>query len=149
MPDHPDIDPDLLEVQREIAEARRFLEAREQRDALRAEVFRVLKDTWRAKVKYGYLPEDVTFKRWLLDASPDEVERAIVITGKKLRYGLYTADSAKLYMTGVLRNILKERGIERQPATEQRTQRRAGNRAPCCSPAVGGTSTPPNSSTGL
>jgi hypothetical protein len=116
----PDADAAFLKVQQEMAELRRFLEAKEERDALRQEVVEYLQGVWYDANKVDYAPNDTTVILWLERYPPEEIETAIRITARANAYRSTiwlekNVSQMSRYTAGVLRN----RSQQVEPCPEQ------------------------------
>jgi len=110
----PPIDTDLkwLEMQQEIAELRRFQEAKTQRDAAMLDVLESLKDRWQELTGLDWAPSDDLLRAAIERAGPSIVEDALSITGRKIRQrkvSSYGSAWAK-YFHGVLRSMIDQQG---------------------------------------
>lgn len=103
----PDADLEFLAIQQEVAELRRFMAAKEQRDAVLEDVLDVLAGTWDARIGTYSPPSDPQFRRWLQTNTPEQIVEAIDITAPK--YHSFWIDHSKAgavkYVSGVLKRL--------------------------------------------
>lgn len=111
----PDADLMFLKAQQEIAEADRYLEAKQRRDVVVNKLCACLIEQWKTGFKTDYAPPEQQFSAWLLRHSPDEIEYAIKIASPKLLRGQFgkpyswdASDTAARYVTGILRSRSNE-----------------------------------------
>lgn len=88
---HPDADLLFLESQQEIAELRRFQEAKAQRDTELARVISLLQADWVSLSGYEWAPSDRIIRQLLNLYSPEIVESAIVDVAGKVGSGYLPA----------------------------------------------------------
>lgn len=101
----PDADLLYLATQQEIVEARRYLSAKVERDAVYAEVVVVLTDLWNEEIGTWSPPPPARFRAWLTYYPAQEIDIAIRLVGPKVQYGdLRGRDNIERYVTGVLKN---------------------------------------------
>jgi hypothetical protein len=115
IPARPDADLAYLEAQQEIAEARRYLESKEERKRLSGSVVAELRDCWRISFDdYTEPPSEKVFLRWFSDYCPEEIEYAIGRTAGRQRahkLSRYLPDLIA-YASAILRNRRAESGHE-------------------------------------
>ena len=74
----PDADLAFLQIQQEVAEARRYLDAKQKLDEVRAALIASLQATWQEHVHSARIvPDEKIITRWLFNFSPEEIEEAI------------------------------------------------------------------------
>lgn len=110
----PDADLKYLEVQQELAESRRYLDAIYERDVLRNKVIEQLHRKWKFYLDCGFAPTDRQWGRWLAYYSPEEIEFAISRSSGKFAGGYFgegmeAAENAIRYVSGVLKTAKRER----------------------------------------
>lgn len=110
----PDADVAYLEIQQELAEARRFLAVKEAKKQVEAEVIAALTETWTASFEYCWSPNESEFRRWFAEYSADEIEYALRAAGARQRSGKLDRDTKKIvpYVWAILRNRRREDGAE-------------------------------------
>lgn len=104
----PDADLKWLEIQQEIVELRRYQFAKAERDRLHRQIIDGFQSKWWNVVSQD-APSERLFIRILTWASPDQIERAIEITGNKIN-SLRTFDDQYKYCLGVLHHMVIEEG---------------------------------------
>jgi hypothetical protein len=110
----PDADLMYLRVEQEIAEAKRFLEAKSNRDQLLDRVRDALEETW-AQYITPELPDVVIWDTWIRKYGPDEVELAINMCARKAQYSDLTRGAPSTvvnkcgrYVSGILKKRLED-----------------------------------------
>lgn len=110
----PDADLKSLEMQQEMAEVRRYLQAKEEKESLYRELREKLLDVWREYIGGQYIPHRRQFDTWLAVFSPEEIERAFAKTSAKVyafnnRDEQSRAEQAVKYASGVMYRTKEER----------------------------------------
>jgi len=118
----PDTDLAYLKVMQEVAEAQRYLKAKEILEAARNSLIESICETWqdymhselcgRIEPQMISPPSDACIGRWLLVFSPEKIEEAIRIGSCHLER-VRTTKAMAAYVSGILWNIRKSE--ERQP----------------------------------
>ena len=104
----PDADEKYLEAQQEIAEARRFLAVKAERDALAVQLIRALENVWYTFFDAGF-PKDHVIKQMIETYPYDEVYEAIKIAGNRHRWKPIGHQPEILgYIWGILRRRERE-----------------------------------------
>jgi hypothetical protein len=107
----PDADIQFLEAQQEIAEARRFLQAQAERDALRDELIAALERLWDIAFPGNKCPYRNEFARLLESYHVTEIAEAMKIAGRRhARQYIGYQDQIVSYIWGILRSRERERG---------------------------------------
>lgn len=108
----PDADLAYLQIQQELAEAKRYLEATRVREELYQEVKQTLAELWCDRFEVEDVPIDSQWRNWLRHFSPEEIESAITITA--IRMGSRWTRYSQLikYVSGVLWRGKEERYAE-------------------------------------
>lgn len=108
----PDADIEFLRSQQEIAEAHRYIKAREQNVALQSKVIEWLSYTWKQQLGHLQPPDQATWIRWLKFAGPEQIETAIckLATRYNRISGFHLSASATHYISGILRRMVEEEG---------------------------------------
>jgi hypothetical protein len=102
----PDVDVELLAVAQEVAESRRFLQARQERNELEEAVVAALGEEWTNRLPQRYpVPEQRITRNWLAQFTPDEVMEAIRRTGPYGEGGYLDQSRATNYVTGILKRV--------------------------------------------
>lgn len=110
----PDADLEFLRVQQEIAEARRYLEAKRIKRDAEIELMASLCDTWTDYLTPNYTPTDQQWRAWLARYSADEIDVAIRKASPKYQGGQFGNDEQRAiyqlnrYVTGIMRSIRNE-----------------------------------------
>ena len=111
----PDADLTYLKVQQELAEAKRYLEAKQVLDALLRDVAVVLKQLWAEQLTSDRIPDDRQFSQWLNRYSPEEVDYAIRAASGKFHRGQFgrtyrwdTCQAVSCYISGIMRSRAKQ-----------------------------------------
>lgn len=108
----PDADLEFLRIQQETAEVHRFLLAKQEHAKIEDAVIMALIGTWRTFIEYGQncIPNDLVFKRWFEQYSPEDIEYAIRVTGGRGRAGKVTGGKTGMiqYVSAILRNRRRE-----------------------------------------
>ena len=109
IPKRPDADLLFLKAQQEIAEARRYLETKVQRDAILTELCANFEQWWADELDDGVIPPRSTFSTWIHKYGPEELEVALRIFSlhvDRFRYGAPSTRVAKMgkYVSGILRS---------------------------------------------
>lgn len=105
----PDADMALLQIQQELAEAKRFMKAKKQRDKYMTEVCGALRESWSKYLTEDPLPSDATLVPWIRRYGAEEVDQAISIASRaymKRQFGYYASSAFKNllpYIGGILR----------------------------------------------
>jgi hypothetical protein len=114
----PDADLAFLKIQQEIAEAERFLLAKEKLDAAQDRVCDALQDSWSEKLTEKDLPSKRVLLPWIKNYGAEEVEASIlcaVPAYMRNQFGSYN-EFGKLikYVGAILRNRAerREQGVE-------------------------------------
>lgn len=111
----PDADMALLQVQQEMVEVQRFLDAKKKRDRAIKKLCDTLRETWNDKLTSDVAPSDRILIPWINRYGPEEIERAIVLAVPaytKNRFGFEENRAfQKLlpYVGAVLRNRAQEK----------------------------------------
>jgi len=106
-PPSADIDPAFLEIEQEAAEMRRYLRAKEGRDAALEEVVRELDIAWCEAAGTDWYPS--ALPHWIRIFGPEMVEKALLATAPKWRFGKFgTRLDAVKYIRGTL-NVMARR----------------------------------------
>lgn len=108
----PDMDFLYMEMQQSIAEARRYLAAKSEFDALQDEIVDGFLSDWGYIFRYVYLPQASVFEIMLRDHSAEEIRRAMGAAGAKHnKHGsdLRRGEDIIRYMWGCLRRMSTER----------------------------------------
>lgn len=108
----PDADMALMQIQQEMAEAKRFMKAKQQRDKYMAQVCDALRGTWAHVLTDDPLPSDRVLLPWIERYGTEEVEKSIRIASTAYTSGKFgsqyypeTAFKKLLpYIGAVLRN---------------------------------------------
>lgn len=79
----PDADVEYMRVQQEIAEARRYLDAKAEKDAIERELIEVLNEAWVECLTSDEIPTDKQWFDWLKWFEPAEIEASIRIATRK------------------------------------------------------------------
>ena len=103
VPNRPDANIELLEINQEVAELRRYQEAKKIRDELTEEIISGLQELWWSLVNPKEAPNAKVFINWMTFASPTQVEDAIKITSGK--YNISNCNYQIKYCSGVLRHM--------------------------------------------
>jgi hypothetical protein len=115
-PPRPDADLRYLEAQQEIAEANRYILAKEERDRAVARLISALEDVWISALTPEHVPFERQWRNWLLRYTPREIENAIYIASPKYQSGQFGyndgAAVGKLlpYVSGILKRVREESG---------------------------------------
>jgi hypothetical protein len=107
----PDADLEFLKVQQEIAEARRFLEAEQQREECTLQIVEAIQRVWLAnELTDDDVPADSVIRSWLARFSPESVVKGIRLATPKILSGrIYGGFNGILrYVSGVIYNIEQE-----------------------------------------
>jgi hypothetical protein len=106
----PDADVEFMTVQQEIAELRRYLVAKEARDAVLGDVISELQHIWTQHLNRMWAPPESTFRRWLAEYTPDEIEHAIMRASIPFRAGRITdgVQGIQRYVGGILKRVRDE-----------------------------------------
>jgi len=106
----PDANLQFLSTQQEIAEARLYLEAKEQRDDLHRQIAVELLDVWDDHAKGWYKrPDAITVIGWITDFGASEVELAIKTASRRDKTAKLGGNDAMLrYVAGILKNRRNE-----------------------------------------
>ena len=107
----PDADAQFLEMQQEIAEARLYLESKQERDRVYELMVDSFLDAYEKFVGRGWRPKRTVIHDWLLTYGPDEVDYAIRATGRRGRL-IDGGDAPVSYIGGILRAREKENKSE-------------------------------------
>jgi hypothetical protein len=108
-PARPDADLRYLEAQQEIVEARRFLQAKEQRDAIIGDVLTALREEWEQLFPSNKAPDDFTFRALLSDYAVTEVHEAMKIAASRHRWkSIGWQQDIVNYIWGILRTRDRE-----------------------------------------
>lgn len=110
----PDADIEWLNMQQEIAELRRYLMAKSERDQLEDEITESLQNDWAYYFSSDTAPKKFVFSQWLSWAEPDQIEEAIRKASSK-SYKLHTFEHRLRYVAGVLHGMT---GTKRQDNDE-------------------------------
>lgn len=103
----PDADLAWLEIQQELAELRRYQQAKLERDSVAGEIVKLLQRTWHTASQLDWAPSETVIKSMMTKHSPEEIENAFVIVGPKVAGG-YVSDKGSewlKYIYGVLKNL--------------------------------------------
>lgn len=109
----PDADMKFLETQQEIAEAKRYLGASEEKALLRGQICEKLSELWEELISEVYVPTRKMLGGWLTNYEPTMIEKAISITSLAYQKGKFNGEgglknkveSAISYTGGVLYHI--------------------------------------------
>lgn len=105
----PDADLLYLETQQEIAELRRFQEAKAERDDAVRETLDFIIDTWFTFTGWKYVTESLqrTFHSLLLEHDPYVVDDAVRVTANAIKNGRVGDQQARFipYLYGVIRRM--------------------------------------------
>jgi hypothetical protein len=106
----PDADLLYLETQQEIAELRRFQQAKTERDAEIARMIEMLQEDWAAFSGLDWYPSDLIMRRLLAACSPEIAEEAIRDVASKVGGGYLSAfdDKWVRYLFTVARTLSTE-----------------------------------------
>jgi hypothetical protein len=110
----PDADLKFLEVQQEVAEARRYLAAKDQREKAYAQVITALDGVWLSALTPEISPTDRQWRVWLTTYAPREIEDAIYKASPKYQAGQFgrwdeTAFKKLLpYVSGIMKRVREE-----------------------------------------
>lgn len=107
----PDADLKYLQLQQEIVEVDRYLEAKKQREVAFERLAGEFEDTWLFLFpsRQEYCPTLLQWKVWLGIFSPDEIENAMKIASASWASGkIRDVERAIRYVSGVLHNVRRE-----------------------------------------
>lgn len=105
----PDADLAFLEAQQEIAEAKRFLAAKAERDRLSGQLIAALTDMWETLFPSNKCPYDFVFKQMLESHPPAEIADAMRIASRRhARQSLGYQDNIVSYIWGVMSQRAKD-----------------------------------------
>lgn len=117
IPRRPDADLKYLEAQQEIAEAERYLDAKQKRDEMLDKLSGAIVTTWYDEIDEASVPHPATINQWIRRYGPQEVEIAIGLAAPKYhaeKFGKhgrwYTNESVAKYVSGILRARAGESG---------------------------------------
>lgn len=109
----PDADSLYMETQQNIAEARRYLEARRALTEIQDDLVDHFLSDWDYIFKYATLPKPSEFEMMLRDHSAEDIHRAMSAAGRK--YNTYNGPGGRMmghevirYMWGCLRRMSEE-----------------------------------------
>lgn len=110
----PDADVLFLETQQEIAELRRFQDAKALREVELVKVIGLLQDDWVALTGYEWAPSDRIVRQLLQRHSPEIVERAIADVATKVGSGYLPASGQRWvgYLFAVAKTLSQEHEYE-------------------------------------
>lgn len=112
VPRRPDADIRFLEAQQEIAEADRYILAKNERDAAFNRLCALFEDIWAEKLDEPSIPSRNTLGMWLRRYGPEELETAIEIVSPKftaLGFHRRTNQQVHKYISGILRKRAGEK----------------------------------------
>lgn len=103
----PDADAAWLEIQQELAELRRYQEAKAERDLIIGEVVKLLQRSWYSQSGLDWAPSDSAIRKMLVKYSAEEVEQAFSIVAPKVSGGYVSSQNSEWlkYIYGVLKNL--------------------------------------------
>lgn len=106
----PDADIATLALEQEAAEVRRYLDAKQRRDDLFADMADAFDALWHAQMGMERLPPDHVYQRWLNYATPEEIDQAIRVAGPKSQGGYIVGGlpGAIAYVTAIIKNTQAE-----------------------------------------
>jgi HNH endonuclease len=106
----PDADLLYLEVQQEIAELRRYQQAKAARDAEIAKVVVLLQDEWAAVSDLEWVPAEALLRSLLTKHAPEIAEAAIQDVASKMQGGYVSTEGDRWipYLFTVARNLAHE-----------------------------------------
>jgi hypothetical protein len=102
-PQRPDADLAWLEMQQETAELRAYQAAKQERDALIAEVVTGLQDAWFEYTSLQWGPNDHVLMQMLAKYEPDVIEEALINVAIKVDGGYLSKGNWLRYTWGILR----------------------------------------------
>lgn len=108
----PDVNDENMALQQEIAEMALYSQLKVQRDEWRDRVITQLQQHWARLVGGNRVPNAYQITRWMTYSTPQQIEKAIDITGKKGFYERFdlNIDEGLRYASGCLRKITQEEG---------------------------------------
>jgi len=108
-PQRPDADLEWLELQQEIAELRRYQEAKLVRDEVMQDLVETLQDTWIDISGFDWAPAGHVIRKMLTRHSPGIVEDALSNVATKVAGGYIRKNDWLPYTWGTLKNMQEER----------------------------------------
>lgn len=103
----PDADAKYLQMQQEIAEARLYLEAKQERDELYEQLVDGVLVCYETFICKGWRPKRPRILDWLISFGPEEVDFAIRTAGRRADK-LEGMDGPTRYITAILANRQRE-----------------------------------------
>lgn len=110
----PDADLEYLKLQQEIAEIRRYQEAKLVRDEAFSSLTETLNATWTESLTSEVMPADRQWRAWLNKYTPAQIETAIhkavpmFLSGKLSRNKDWEFTNSARYVSGILKSIAAE-----------------------------------------
>jgi hypothetical protein len=106
----PDADAEFYRVQQEIAEAKRYMEARAERETVLEDLFATLDQVWADNISDEDFPTTQVWRRWLATYTPDQIERTVIAVSRPYHAGRIRGGFGGLmrYMGGTLKAIGEE-----------------------------------------
>lgn len=102
----PDADEAYLRVQQELAEAKRYLQAKDELSQMEGELKTHVLRTWQEHLGGWTRPDDSTLSRWINYCSPEEIDWAIMKLAERARsFNFRLTTSAVIYVNSLLRNL--------------------------------------------
>jgi len=93
-------------MQQEIAELKRYQDAKAEREKVLIEVAESLQDTWASAFQSEYCPKTIEIVKLLQQISPETIEEAIYITASNQKISASFSTRFK-YMCGVAWNLVR------------------------------------------
>ena len=119
----PDADLAYLQVQQEVAEAKRYLDASRIREELENTVRDRLENVWCDTLDTEYIPNKPQWKAWFRNFSPEEIEYAIKASARFSSTARRSTMQLVKYVSGVLWNAKKQsQSPPEPPAPSQLTK---------------------------
>lgn len=117
----PDADLMFLHAQQEIAEARRYLQAKKERDRVFSDLRELLSETWTTMLNAADVPPIATWNRWFNKYGYEEVEIAINRCAIKVQFSdlgrgssWARGDRCARYVSGILKRRQQYREEEEE-----------------------------------
>lgn len=116
IPNSPDADLMFLRAQQEIVEAKRYLKAKQKRDAVMAKLYPAMAVLWDENLTTEHVPAESQFRVWLERYGLDEIEYAIYASTAKFQDGQFGQKEnyyACLNLIKYISAILRDRKADR------------------------------------
>lgn len=106
----PDADLAWLEVQQELAELRRYQEAKKERDEVIKGIIELLQNTWFEQSGLDWAPSVSTITKMLIKNSPGTIEQAFMVVAPRVASGQVSSNNNEWlkYTYGVMKHMNSE-----------------------------------------